>query len=568
MLESQAGPGRLGTDRTKYIFVTGGVVSSIGKGITTASIGRLLKSRQLSVSIMKLDPYLNVDPGTMSPYQHGEVFVTDDGAETDLDLGHYERFTDENVSRGSNVTTGQVYSAVIAKERRGDYLGGTIQVIPHITNEIKARVAALAKNHRADVLIVEVGGTVGDIESLPFLEAIRQLRHDAGRDNVLYIHVTLLPHINTGELKTKPTQHSVKELRSIGIQPDIIVLRSDQPIPEEAREKISLFCDVEQRAVIPMLTAETIYEVPLTLESAGLGRLIAERLGLPAAPPQLDDWERLVETVKLGGRRVPIALVGKYVELRDAYISIAEALQHAAFSNGVTAEVTWINAEELEALSRDEVWQLLRDAAGIVVAPGFGPRGIEGKILAAEYARLNNIPYFGLCYGMQMAVIEHARNVAGLSDANSTEIDPQTTQPVIDLMPEQRDIADMGGTMRLGQYECQLVPGTRAAAAYGESTVFERHRHRFEFNNAFRAPLEAAGLVVSGVSPGGRLVEIVELADHPWFVGTQFHPEFKSRPTRPHPLFRAFVRAAAETIRAGDQRPLPLDGRVAMVGGE
>lgn len=568
MIDTQAGAGRSGPDQTKYIFVTGGVVSSIGKGITTASIGRLLKSRQLSVAIMKLDPYLNVDPGTMSPYQHGEVFVTDDGAETDLDLGHYERFTDENVSRGSNVTTGQVYSAVIAKERRGDYLGGTIQVIPHITNEIKARVAALAKEHRSDVLIVEVGGTVGDIESLPFLEAIRQLRHDAGRDNVLYIHVTLLPHISTGELKTKPTQHSVKELRSIGIHPDIIVLRCDQLIPDEAREKISLFCDVEPRAVIPMLTAETIYEVPLILEAGGLGRLIVQRLGLPPAEPRLDDWERLVDTVKAGGRRVPIALVGKYVELRDAYISIAEALQHAAFANGVTADIAWINAEELETLSRDEVWQQLRGASGIVVAPGFGPRGIEGKILAAEYARLNKIPYLGLCYGMQMAVIEHARNVAGLDDANSTEIDPQTTQPVIDLMPEQRDLADMGGTMRLGQYECQLIPGTRAAEAYGAERVFERHRHRFELNNAFRAQLEASGLVVSGVSPGGRLVEIVELADHPWFVGTQFHPEFKSRPTRPHPLFRAFVRAAAEAIRAGDQRPLPLDGRLALAGGE
>ena len=413
-------------------------------------------------------------------------------------------------------------------------------------------------------MIVEVGGTVGDIESLPFLEAIRQLRHDAGRDNVLYIHVTLLPHISTGELKTKPTQHSVKELRSIGIQPDVIVLRSDQPISDDIREKVSLFCDVEPRAVIPLLTAETIYEVPLVLEGAGLGEILVEELGLEGQPPDLDDWRTLVERVKArgqGDRTVRIALVGKYVELRDAYISIAEAVQHAAVHHGVAAEILWVNSEEIETKSRPEVAQLLRHANGIIVAPGFGERGIEGKILAAEYARTHQIPYLGLCYGMQMAVIEFARHVAGLADANSTEIDAQTTMPVIDLMPDQRDLADLGGTMRLGLYPCRLVPGTRAAAAYGQPLIHERHRHRFEFNNAYRARLEAAGMVVSGTSPDGRLVEIVELPDHPFFLGTQFHPEFKSRPTRPHPLFRDFLAAARETLREGDQRPLPLATR-------
>ncbi len=554
---SRNGASELG-GRPKYIFVTGGVVSSIGKGITTASIGRLLKSRGIGVSIMKLDPYLNVDPGTMSPYQHGEVFVTDDGAETDLDLGHYERFTDENVSRASNVTTGQVYSAVIAKERRGDYLGGTIQVIPHITNEIKAHVAAVGRKHGAQVVIVEVGGTVGDIESLPFLEAIRQLRHDAGRDNVLYIHVTLLPHISTGELKTKPTQHSVKELRSIGIQPDVIALRCDGPIPQDVKDKIALFCDVEARAVIPLPTAETIYEVPLMLEEAGLGRLLVEELALDGAAPDLGAWRALVETVKAGGRRVPIAIVGKYVDLRDAYMSVAEAIDHAAFAHGVTADIHWINSEELEGLDAAEVARRLRPVSGIVVAPGFGPRGVEGKILAARHAREGGVPYLGLCYGMQMGVIEFARHVSGLQGANSTEIDPKTPNPVIDLMPDQRDLTDMGGTMRLGLYPCRLVPGTRAARAYGEPLVQERHRHRFEFNNAYRDGLAEDGLLVSGTSPDGRLVEIIELRDHPWFVGTQFHPEFKSRPTRPHPLFRDFLEAALTTPREGDQRPLPL----------
>jgi CTP synthase len=538
--------------RPKYIFVTGGVVSSIGKGITTASLGRLLKSRGVSVAIMKLDPYLNVDPGTMSPYQHGEVFVTDDGGETDLDLGHYERFTDESLSRSSNVTTGQVYSSVIQKERRGDYLGGTIQVIPHITNEIKSHIAATRRKHGAQVTIVEVGGTVGDIESLPFLEAIRQLRHDAGRDNVLYIHVTLLPQVNKSELKTKPTQHSVKELRSIGIQPDVIVLRSESPIPQEVKDKVALFCDVETNAVIPLPTAETIYEVPLILEEAGLGQLVTDRLRLPRHEPALGDWRALVESAKRGGRQLPIAIVGKYVELHDSYISIAEAIQHAAIAHGVSVDIHWVNSEELETMPAAEVTRRLEAVAGIVVAPGFGPRGVEGKILAARHARERQVPYLGLCSGMKMAAIELARHVSGLEGANSTEVDPRTPNPIFDLMPDQRDLADMGGTMRLGLYPCKLIPGSRAAKAYGEPVVQERHRHRFEFNNAYRDGLAEDGLVVSGTSPDGRLVEIIELRDHPWFVGTQFHPEFKSRPTRPHPLFRDFVGAAIENQRGAE----------------
>ena len=555
--------------RSKYIFVTGGVVSSIGKGITTASLGRLLKSRGISVAIMKLDPYLNVDPGTMSPYQHGEVFVTDDGGETDLDLGHYERFTDENLSRASNVTTGQVYSSVLQKERRGDYLGGTIQVIPHITNEIKARVAAMSRKHGAQVTIVEVGGTVGDIESLPFLEAIRQLRHDAGRDNVLYLHVTLLPQINGSELKTKPTQHSVKELRSIGIQPDVIVLRSEGAIPQEVKDKVALFCDVEPKAVIQMPTVETIYEVPLILEGAGLGQLVSERLGLPRHQPDLRDWQALVDTVKQAGQRLPIAIVGKYVELHDSYISIAEAIHHAAIAHGVSVDIHWVNSEELETMPAAEVRRILEQVAGVLVAPGFGPRGVEGKILAARHARERLVPYLGLCYGMQMAVIEFARHVSGLEGANSTEIDPRTGHAIIDLMPDQRDLADMGGTMRLGLYSCRLTPGSRAATAYGEPIVQERHRHRFEFNNAYREGLAEDGLIVSGTSPDGRLVEIIELRDHPWFVGTQFHPEFKSRPTRPHPLFRDFIAAAIEYQRGQPQaEAIAPNGRVELVNAD
>ncbi|HEX3721981.1 MAG TPA: CTP synthase, partial [Nitrolancea sp.] len=458
----------------KYIFVTGGVASSVGKGITTASIGRLIKSRGRRVSILKLDPYLNVDPGTMSPYQHGEVFVTDDGAETDLDLGHYERFIDENLSRASNVTTGQIYSSVIANERRGDYLGGTVQVIPHITNEIKDRIRLVANEDGLDVVIVEVGGTVGDIESQPFLEAIRQMRKEAGRRNVLYIHVTLLPRMgSTGELKTKPTQHSVKELRAIGIQPDVIAVRADHPVSDEVRSKISLFCDVDEDAVIPLTTADTIYEVPLVLEQAGLGRYIAEYFGWQESDPDLRDWDELVRRIKTPARRVEIALVGKYVELHDAYMSVSESLTHAGLAHDVEVDITWINSEKS---TPHEIEQQLKSSSGIVVPGGFGPRGIEGKLVAARYAREHQIPYFGLCYGLHMAVIEFARDVLGLERANSTEIDEETPDPVIDLMPDQRDV-DLGGTMRLGLYPCKLVPGTRAAECYQMPMVEERHRH-------------------------------------------------------------------------------------------
>jgi CTP synthase len=540
---------------TKYIFVTGGVVSSVGKGIGVASIGRLLKSRGFSVSVMKLDPYLNVDPGTMSPYQHGEVFVTADGAETDLDLGHYERFIDVNLSRLSNVTTGQIYSAVIAKERRGDYLGGTIQVIPHITNEIKARIGALARSSQADVVIVEIGGTVGDIESLPFLEAIRQMRKDVGRDNILYIHVTLLPHISTGELKTKPTQHSVMALRNVGISADIILCRADRPIDDEIREKIAFFADVDVRAVIPVPTVDSIYEVPLVLEDMGLGEYLVERLGLPANPPDLEEWRALVARIRQEKRRLPIALVGKYVELHDAYISVVEALHHAGLEQSIDIDIRWVSAEEVE---REGAARLLAGVYGILVPGGFGERGIEGKIAAADYARVHGIPYLGLCLGMQCATIAFARHVLGTHDVNSTEFNPQTAHPVIDLMPDQRDITEKGGTMRLGLYPCELIPGTRAHAAYGCNRVEERHRHRFEFNNRYRAILEAAGLVISGVSPDKRLVEIIELRDHPWYVASQFHPEFQSRPGKPHPLFRGFVAAAAQTLLAGEARQLPL----------
>jgi len=540
----------------KFIFVTGGVVSSVGKGISTASIGRLLKARGLSVAIMKLDPYLNVDPGTMSPYQHGEVFVTEDGAETDLDLGHYERFTDENVSRGSNITTGQVYSSVIAKERRGDYLGGTIQVIPHITNEIKDRIHRLADEHQPDVVIVEVGGTVGDIESQPFLEAIRQMRKDEGRRNVLYMHVTLLPRVGaTGEMKTKPTQHSVRELRAAGIQPDVIIVRADSEVTQEVVSKIALFCDVDEDAVIPLQTAETIYEVPLMLEEAGLGDYLSQHFSWPAEP-DLREWTELVEHIKTPRRRLEIALVGKYVELHDAYMSVAEALTHAGLANDVAVDITWVNSEHL---TEAEMRQQLSHACGIVVPGGFGARGIEGKVLAARYAREQNVPYLGLCYGLHMAAIDVARNVLGLSDANSTEIEPGTRNPVIDLMPDQKDV-EMGGTMRLGTWPCKLIPGTRAAAAYGTELVNERHRHRYEINNAYRDALAEGGLIVSGESPDGRLAEIMELIDHPWFVGVQFHPELKSRPTRPHPLFRDFISAATQILREGDQRPLPIAG--------
>jgi len=544
-----------GLAMTKYIFVTGGVVSSVGKGISVAAIGRILKSRSVSVSVQKLDPYLNVDPGTMSPYQHGEVFVTDDGAETDLDLGHYERFIDVNLSRASNVTSGQIYSAVIAQERRGDFLGGTIQVVPHVTNEIKRRIREVGEISRAEVVIVEVGGTVGDIEGQPFLEAIRQMRTEEGRDNVLYIHVTFLPFITTtGELKTKPTQHSVNELRRIGIQPDIILCRSDQEIPEALKAKISLFCDVDREAVIPLVTAETIYEVPLMLEACGLGSLIVQRLGLAAKDPDLDDWREMVTRLKSPKEPVTIALVGKYVELKDAYYSVREALCHAGLFHNRQVNIQWLHSE---AAAKDGD-NLLKQAQGIIIPGGFGQRGIEGMIKAATYAREREIPYFGLCLGMQVMVIEFGRYVFGSDEVNSTEFDPNTPYPVIDLLPEQKEVMTMGGTMRLGSYPCHLVPGTKAERAYQESIVCERHRHRFEFNNRFRESLEKAGLVCSGLSPEGRLVEIAEIKDHPWMVACQFHPEFKSRPNRPHPLFLGFIGQAKVTLVEGAQVSLPL----------
>jgi CTP synthase len=528
----------------KYVFVTGGVTSSLGKGITAASIGRLLKARGLSVSVLKLDPYINVDPGTMSPYQHGEVFVTDDGAETDLDLGHYERFIDENLSQLSNVTTGRIYQAVIGKERRGDYLGGTVQVIPHITNEIKERIQQVSRDGRADVVIVEVGGTVGDIESLPFLEAIRQMRKDVGRNNVVYVHVTLLPALAaTGELKTKPTQHSVKELRGIGIQPDVIVLRSDHPVSQEIRDKIALFTDVASEAVIPAETASTIYEVPLLFEASGLGTLLVRELGLESAaqPPDLESWIGLVELIKRPKPTLEVALVGKYIELPDAYLSVIESLKHAGWAHEVDVKIRWVDSEELTKETADE---LLAGVRGIVVPGGFGHRGIEGKILSARYARERKLPFLGLCLGLQCAVIEFARDVLGTEDANSTEFDMFTEHPVIDFMPDQRTMEEKGGTMRLGLYPARLTPGSKAAQVYGSELIYERHRHRFEVNNEYRSLLEAAGMVLSGQSPDGRLVEIIELRDHPWFVASQFHPEFRSRPDRPHPLFDGFIGSA------------------------
>ena len=541
----------------KYIFVTGGVVSSVGKGIVAASVGRLLKSYQISVTAQKLDPYLNVDPGTMSPFQHGEVFVTGDGAETDLDLGHYERFMDTNLTGASSVTTGQIYSAVIAKERRGDFLGGTIQIVPHVTTEIKKRIRQVAELSQAEVVIVEVGGTVGDIEGQPFLEAIRQMRNDVGRDNVLYIHVTLLPLItSTGELKTKPTQHSVKELRSIGIQPDIIACRSDHPVTDEIKDKIALFCDVERRAVVPLPTMPSIYEVPLVLNEAGAGEIIIDRLQLPTAKQDLSEWVELVERMKKPKEPMSIALVGKYVRLQDAYLSVKEALRHAALYHDREVEIVWIESEELEENGGEA---LLRTANGIVVPGGFGYRGIEGKVRAAQYARENGVPYLGLCLGMHIMVIEFARYVLKSNKPNSKEFDDQTPYPVIDLLPEQEGLTEKGGTMRLGLYPCQLVPDTHAAAAYNTNMVQERHRHRFEFNNDFREVLTKAGLIPSGLSPDGKLVEISELANHPWMLGTQFHPEFASRPNRPHPLFRDFIGAAKKTLRVGDQQPLPLE---------
>jgi CTP synthase len=528
----------------KHVFITGGVVSSLGKGIAGASLGRLLKSRGLKVVIQKFDPYLNVDPGTMSPFQHGEVFVTDDGAETDLDLGHYERFVDESLTRDSNVTSGSIYYNVIRKERKGDYLGGTVQVIPHITNEIKERIARVARNPEVDVVITEIGGTVGDIESLPFLEAIRQFRKEIGRQNVLYIHVTLIPFINaSGELKTKPTQHSVNELRSIGIQPDIIICRSDRAISQEMKDKIALFTDVEPRAVISCVDASSIYFVPLNLRDEGLDRLVVEKLALTTGPLQLEEWTDLVNRVKSATGTVRIALVGKYVQLQDAYLSVVEALRHAAIYHGRQLEVIWVDAETLR---KEEITSRLESADGILVPGGFGIRGIEGKILSVCYARENRVPYLGLCLGLQVAVAEFARHVAGMVGANSSEFDPSTNYAVIDLLPEQKDIADMGGTMRLGASPTKLIAGTKAYAAYGEEVIYERHRHRYEVNNIFRSMLLEHGLVISGMTPDERLVEVIELPDHPWFVACQYHPEFKSRPTRPHPLFRDFVGAAID----------------------
>jgi len=536
---------------SKFIFVTGGVASSVGKGITVASLGRLLKNRGVSVSLMKLDPYINVDPGTMSPYQHGEVFVTEDGAETDLDLGHYERFTDEPAYQANNVTTGQVYHAVIGRERRGEYLGGTIQVIPHITNEIKERIFRVARHSEADVVIVEVGGTVGDIEGEPFLEAIRQMRKEVGRRDVLYLHVTLLPYLGaTRELKTKPTQHSSKELLRAGIQPDVILCRSDYPLGDDLREKIALFCNIEERAVVPLPTAATIYEVPLILEEAGLGAYLVDELDLPRSDPQMEEWRELVARIRHPRPELVIGLVGKYVDLHDAYLSVAEALRHAGWSHDSDVRIKWINSEVFENMGEGEA-ELLEGVAGIVVPGGFGHRGIEGKVKAASFARRTGTPYLGLCLGMQVAVIEFARNVLGLEGANSTEFDPRTPYPVIDLMKTQRQVADKGGTMRLGNWICCLVPGTKAQQAYDEAIVFERHRHRYEFNNEYRRRMEAHGLVVSGRSADNSLVEIIELADHPWFVGSQFHPEFRSRPNRPHPLFRAFLGACHQREAAG-----------------
>jgi CTP synthase len=528
----------------RYVFFTGGVVSSVGKGVTAASIGLLLKERGFRVAVQKLDPYINVDPGTMSPYQHGEVYVLDDGAETDLDLGHYERFIDISLSRECNVTSGQVYAEVISKERRGDFLGGTIQVIPHITNEIKHRIGLVAKNLDAEIVLVEVGGTVGDIESLPFLEALRQMRTDVGRGNTFFVHVTWLPHIGaTGELKTKPTQHSVAELRSIGIQPDMIVARSDLPMGGDLKTKIALFCDVEPRAVVPLVTLPTIYQAPLVLEEAGVADLIVDRLGLESRRrPNWTVWKHMVQELSRERPKVKIALVGKYVELQDAYMSVRESLKHAGVATGYDAEILWVHSADLE---KNKGWDLIEQADGIVVPGGFGNRGIEGKILTARYAREKKIPYLGLCLGMQVMVIEFGRYVLGDESAHSTEFDRNTAHPVIDLLPEQRDISDMGGTMRLGLYPCQLQPGTKAAAAYGkQKDVKERHRHRFEFNNNYRESLGSKGMVFSGLSPDGNLVEIAEIADHPFMVGSQFHPEFLSRPNRPHPLFHAFLEAA------------------------
>jgi len=527
---------------TKYIFITGGVVSSLGKGITAASLGCLLKCRGLRVTIQKFDPYINIDPGTMSPYQHGEVFVTDDGAETDLDLGHYERFIDINLTKNSNVTAGKIYWSVINKERKGEFLGGTVQVIPHITNEIKTRIRRVAQQGAFDVVITEIGGTVGDIESLPFLEAIRQLRRDLGRDNVMYVHVTLVPHlVKSGELKTKPTQHSVKELRSIGIQPDVIVCRTEKPLLRAIKDKIALFCDIDPPAVIENTDVETIYQVPLKLQDEGLDEIVVRRLGLQGADCDLTSWQNLVERIEKATAKVTIALVGKYVSLRDSYLSVAEALYHGGFENGCEVEIRWVQAEDVE---KQGPAALLAGVDGILIPGGFGDRGIEGKVAAIRYARENQVPFFGICLGMHCATIEFARHVCGWQDAHSTEFSAATAHPVIDLLPEQRDIEELGGSMRLGLYPCRLEADSFSQQAYAEEVVYERHRHRYELNNLYRDTLAEKGLVIAGTSPDCRLAEIIEYHDHPWFVAVQFHPEFKSRPNRAHPLFREFIRAA------------------------
>ncbi len=527
---------------TKYIFVTGGVVSGLGKGITAASLGRLLKSRGYKVTIQKFDPYINIDPGTMSPYQHGEVFVTEDGAETDLDLGHYERFIDENLTQYSNITTGKIYWSVLNKERKGEYLGATVQVIPHITNAIKERVYRVGKENQSDVVFTEIGGTVGDIESLPFLEAIRQVASEVGRENVLYIHVTLIPYLKMSkEMKTKPTQHSVKELRSIGIQPDILVCRTEEALTKEMTEKMASFCNVDPDCVIQNLDAPSLYQIPLMLEKEGLADITCRKLHLDNPKPNLSEWTEMIERERKSAEgRTTIALVGKYVELHDAYISIVESLKHGGMCHHTQVNIQWINSEDI---TEGNVHQILGDVDGILVPGGFGERGIEGKIKAVEYARTQKKPFLGICLGMQCVVIEYARNVLGLHDAHSSELQPDTLYPVIDLMPEQKDVDKLGGTMRLGAYPCKIQEGSKAHQAYKDVLVYERHRHRYEYNNSFREQLVKAGLTITGVSPDERLVEIVEVQDHPWFVGVQFHPEFKSRPNRAHPLFRDFIGA-------------------------
>ncbi|NPV59838.1 MAG: CTP synthase [Actinobacteria bacterium] len=547
------GDGRYEVMPVKYIFVTGGVSSSLGKGITAASIGRLLKSRGLKVTMQKMDPYINVDPGTMNPFQHGEVFVTDDGTETDLDLGHYERFVDEHLGRENNVTTGSVYWSIISRERKGEFLGGTVQVIPHVTNEIKERILRLTRSSEVDVVITEIGGTVGDIESLPYLEAIRQFKKDVGPENVMYIHVSLVPYLETTkEMKTKPTQHSVKELRSMGIQPDAIVCRSKEPIGVDLKDKISLLCDIDIEGVISAPTADCIYEVPLLLHAEGLGDYVAKHLGLEGHEEDLSDWEEMVRRIKSAAERVSIGVVGKYVDLSDAYLSIIESLQHGGYAHGARVEISWIASDDI---TRENAGELLSGLDGILIPGGFGVRGVDGKVEAIRYARENRVPFFGICLGLQCAVIETARNLCGLEKANSSEFDPATPHPVIDLLPGQRDVDEMGGTMRLGLYPCKLQEGSLAHSCYGEEVIYERHRHRYEVNNHYRSQLQEAGLIFSGLSPDGRLVEIIERRDHPWFLAGQFHPEFKSRPNRPHPLFRDFVGAALERKAEMEGKP-------------